>query len=86
MILPVLSLRRLETIPSVAEVVAVVRIEEGRVARARQRMRDSALHAANTRAKRDSTRRADGLNARVARIFGNSSGSWSAWWYRSAPT
>jgi hypothetical protein len=66
MIMPGLSLRSWATIVSVALLMAVMRIEEGRAARARQRMRDSALQTANSRAKCDSTRRVDGLNARGA--------------------
>lgn len=70
--MPGLSLRSWAAILSVALVVAVVRIEEGRVARARQRMGEYALQAANTRAERDSTRRVEGLNGRVARVLGDS--------------
>jgi hypothetical protein len=71
-IIPWLSLHSWATILSVALLVAVVRIEEGRVGWARQRMGEYALQAANTRAELDSTRRVDGVNARVARVLGDS--------------
>lgn len=70
--MPRMSLGGWLAVLSVALVVAVVRIEEGRVARARQRMGEYALQAANTRAEHDSTRRVDGVNARVARVLSDS--------------
>jgi hypothetical protein len=72
MIMPGLSLRSWATLLSVALVVAVVRIEEGRVARARQQAGEYALQAANAHAEGDTTRRVDDLNARVARVLGDS--------------
>jgi len=72
MIMPRLSWRSWATIVSVVLLVVVVRIEEGRVARAHRRVGDYALQAANSRAERDSTRRVDGMNARVARVLGDS--------------
>lgn len=72
MIMPRLSLRSRAAIVSVFLLVAVVRIEEGRDARARLRMGKDAMEAANTRAERASTRRVDALNARVARVLGDS--------------
>jgi hypothetical protein len=72
MIMPGLSLRSWVTIVSVGLVVAVVRVEEGRLARARQQAGELALEASNARALADSTRRVDGLDTRVARVLGDS--------------
>jgi hypothetical protein len=72
MIMPRLSLRSWATLLSVALVVAVVRIEEGRVASARQRATTLALEASNARAERDSTRRVGALDGRVARLLHDS--------------
>jgi hypothetical protein len=72
MIMPGLSLRSWATILSVALVVAVVRIEEGRLARARHHVSDLALQAANTRAEGDSTRRVDVVSTRVGSLIGDS--------------
>lgn len=72
MMMPGMSLRSWVAIVSMALMVVVIRIEEGRVARVRQRMGEYALQAANARAEHDSTRRVDGLNAGVVRLLGDS--------------
>ena len=68
----ILSVHTWIVILAVTATMTVVRIEEGRVARARQRVSDLALQAANTRAEGDSTRRVGDLSARVARQLGDS--------------
>ena len=72
MIMPGLSLRSWATIVSVGLVVALVRVEEGRVARARQRAGELALAASNARAEGDSTRQVGAKNERLARLLRDS--------------
>jgi hypothetical protein len=67
-----ISLRIWATILSMAILMVVVRIEEGRLARARQRVNDLALQAANTHAEGDSTRRVDVVSPRVGSLIGDS--------------
>jgi hypothetical protein len=62
-----LSVHTWIAVVAVTVAMAVVRIEEGRVARARRSVSDLALQAANARAEGDSTRRVGVLSARVAR-------------------
>jgi hypothetical protein len=70
--MPGLSLRSWATIVSVALLVAVVRIEEGRLAGARQRTGELALEASNVRAERDSTRLVGAGSERVQRLLRDS--------------